>query len=287
MMFDSHCHVQFRAFKDDSAEVIKRSLDKKIGMIIVGSQNSTSQRAVEFAQKYSNGVWAAIGLHPIHLVEQEINEEEISFKSREEKFDHDFYKNLAQQPKVVGIGETGLDYYHQSSIIPLDELKKKQADNFIQHCCLADELNLPMIVHCREAHADQIELIKNVLANGGLKKRGVIHCHTGDWTEAEQYLQLGFFIGFTGVINFPPKKNNPQPTLNILEAVKKIPLDRLLIETDAPYLAPPPHRGERNEPAFVEFVAQKVAEIKGISFEEVAKQTVKNTEQLFNISLKI
>ncbi len=282
-MCDTHCHVQFTNFKEDADEVIKRALDKKIQMIVVGSQSTTSKRAVLYANKYETGVFAAVGLHPVHLIEQEVDEEEMNFVSRQEKFDYEFYKNLAQDKKVVGIGEVGVEYFHRPEDLTKEEVKKIQSQNFIEHCRLADEMNLPVIVHCRDAHADQLELIKQIIAKGGLKNRGVVHCFTGNWQEAKAYLDLGFFIGFTGVITFPPKKTNPQPSLDLLEVVQKIPLDRLLVETDSPYLAPPPHRGERNEPAYVEFVAQKVAEIKNLPLETVLEQTFRNTKALFKI----
>jgi len=282
MIFDSHCHVQFNAYKDDADDVISRALAENTWMIVVGSQKTTSERAVEYANKYE-GVWAAIGLHPIHLTEQEVDEEEVNFKSRREVFDYPAYATLAQNKKVVAIGEVGLEYYHQPQNISLDELREIQTKNFVEHCHLADEFSLPLIIHCRDAHTDQIKLVREIIAQGGLQKRGVVHCFTGNWQEAKAYLDLGFDIGFTGVINFPPKKSNPQPTSDLLEVVKNTPLDKILAETDAPYLSPPPHRGERNEPAFVKFVVAKIAEIKGISYEEAATATFANTRKLFNV----
>jgi len=283
MMIDTHCHAQFNAFKDDSDEVIKRSLEKEIYMILVGSQSSTSKRAVEFANKYSSGVWAAVGLHPTHLMEHEVDEEEVNFVSRTEKFDYEYYKQLAQDKKVVAIGEVGLDYYHKPDTISFEELKALQAPNFIEHAKLADEMNLPVIIHCRDAHNDQLGIIRDLISKGGMKKRGVVHCFTGNWQEAKQYVDLGFYIGFTGVIAFPPKKTNPQPSLDILEALKNTPLDRILSETDAPYLTPPPHRGERNEPVYVEFIIQKIAEVKGITVQEAQDATFNNAKRLFEL----
>ena len=286
MIFDSHCHVQFNAYKNDADVVIKRTIEKGVKMLVVGSQNSTSQRAVEYAEKYPGHIWAAVGLHPVHLIEQEVEEDEehIKFKSREERFDFGFYKKLASHPKVVAIGEVGLEYYHQPKNIPFEELKKIQSENFIQHCRLADEFNLPVIIHCREAHADQTELVKKIIAGGGLKKRGVVHCFTGDWSAAEKYLQMGFYIGFTGIITFSAKKSNPQPTLDLLEVVQKIPLDRFLVETDSPYLAPQSYRGERAEPWMVEEVVKKIAEIRQISITEVTEKALNNTQKLFSFN---
>lgn len=283
MIFDSHCHIQFNAYKDDVEVVLKKCLAKDVLMIVVGSQCSTSQRAVEYAEKYPGKIWAAVGIHPLHLTTQEVNEEEVKFITREERFNHDFYWKLARHPQVTAIGETGLEYFHKPEGMAWAEFKKRQSENFIAHCQLADELNLPIIVHCREAHDDQIKMIKEILAQGRLKKRGVVHCFTGNWPTAEQYLRMGFYIGFTGIITFPTKKNNPQPTLDLLEAVEKTPLDRILIETDAPYLAPQAYRGQRCEPWMVEEVAKKIAEIKGLTAEETARQTAENTQKLFGL----
>lgn len=283
MIFDSHCHVQFNAYKGETDEIIKRTLAEDVWMLIVGSQKSTSERAVNFANIYQEGVWAAIGLHPVHLTEQEIDEEEMSFISRQEIFNFDEYLKLGQNKKVVAVGEVGLEYFHQPKNIDQKDLYNIQAKNFIEHCRLADELNLPIIIHCRDAHADQIKLVQEIIERGGLKNRGVVHCFTGNWQEAKAYLDLGFYLGFTGVINFPPKKTNPQPSLDLLEVVKNTPLNKILAETDSPYLAPPPYRGKRNEPIFVKFVVEKIAEIKGISFKEAAEATFQNTRKLFKI----
>ncbi len=280
-LIDSHCHIQFNAYKDDADEVIGRAIAAETFMIAVGSQNSTSRRAVEYAKKYPKKIWAVIGLHPVHLTEQEVDEEEIIFKTREEKFDFEFYKKLAQEPEVVGIGECGLDFYHLPLNHSLEDVKKIQEEAFYKQVELADEMNLPLVIHCRAAHFHLIPVLQKLIKQGKVKNRGVAHCFTGNWLEAKAYLDLGFYIGLTGVICFPPKKNDPQPTLDLLEVAKNTPLDSLLVETDAPYLAPPPFRGKRNEPAYVRYVVEKIAEIKGETVEKVAQQTVKNTLDLF------
>lgn len=280
MLIDTHCHLQFNAYKDDADEVIRRSFDAGVKMIVVGSQKTTSERAVDLAQKY-NGIWAVVGLHPIHVSSQEVDEEEIRFKSHEEKFDYDFYKKLASRPKVVGIGETGFDFYHLPKTLTFEEVKKRQEESFLAQISLADELNLPLAIHCREAHDFLLTNLKKYIQEGKLKKRGVAHCFSGDWDLARQYLDLGFYLGFTGVITFQPRTSQRQKFETTWEVVKKTPLDRILIETDAPYLAPEPYRGQRNEPAYVKFVAQKIAELKNLSYEEVAEQTFKNALRMF------
>lgn len=280
MLIDSHCHLQFNSYKDDADEVIRRSFDAGIKMIAVGSQKDTSERAVAYAEKYQ-GIWAVVGLHPIHLTQQEVDEEEASFKSREEKFDYDFYKQLASRPKVVGIGEIGFDFYHLPKDLTLEEVKKRQTQTFLAQSELADELDLPLALHCRDAHEVLLAILKKGVREGKMKKRGVAHCFGGDWETAKQYLDLGFYLGFTGVVTFIPRPAQKAKFETLWEVIKKTPLDKILIETDAPYLAPEPHRGKRNEPAFVKFVAEKIAELKKVSFEEVAEQTVKNTLRLF------
>lgn len=293
-LIDTHCHVNFNAYKDDSDEVIKRTLKEDIWMLNVGSQSSTSERAVKIAQKYKKGVYAAVALHPLHLWESYIDEVETGFKTRPEKFDRDFYKSLAQNPKVVAIGETGLDYYHlpkdntaetfrfpssrAGTKVSMKEIIKNQKQIFREHLDLARELNFPVIIHCRDAHKDVLDILKN-------KKdaRGVIHCFTEDWKTAQKYLDLGFLISFTGLITFKLKPKQQELQNKILKVVEKIPLEKIMIETDAPYLTPEPHRGKRNEPLFVRHIAEKIAEIKNLSFDKVAKQTTKNAMGLFKL----
>lgn len=277
-MFDTHCHIQFNGFKNDYDEVIKRCLEKYPGIILnaVGTQKDTSRMAVEFAQKYPF-IYASIGLHPMHLFSTHVDEEESSFLTREEDFDYEYYKKLGQSSKVIAIGECGLDLYRLPEGRTKEEVLEKQKLTFIAQYKLAQELDLPMVLHVREAHEEMIELLKGL--NGQI--RGTVHCYTGNWHYAEQYLALGLNLGFTGVITFPPKKSDPQTQLSLLEVVKNCPLDRILLETDAPYLAANPYRGKRCEPWMVEEVARKIAEIKRITFKEVVETTTKNAKNLF------
>lgn len=293
MLFDTHAHAHFNAYKADLDEVIKRSLDKGVVMNLVGTQSDTSRRAVEVAEKYNN-VYASIGLHPEHLFSKHVDEEETSFQSREENFDYEYYKKLAVHPKVIGIGECGLDFYRVPEGMTKDKMLPKQREIFLQHIKLAQELNLPLVIHCREAHEELIAILRSIViptdraAGEGVEEsrrsslHGTIHCYTSNWTNAEQYLQMGFYIGFTGVITFPPLKTNPQAQADLLAVVQKMPLDRILLETDCPYLAPIPYRGQRGEPWMVEATAKKIADLRGISFEEVALATTANAKQLFS-----
>ncbi len=290
MLLDTHCHVHFNAYKEDSDEVIRRAFLNGIKMITVGTDANTSSAAIALATKYEDGIWATVGLHPNHLFSLHYDEFELSNPKKElEKFDYEFYKNLVRSSeKVVAIGECGLDFYRISTELNVEEVKAKQIKVFKEHIHLATELNLPLIVHVRDgstaltasAHKEIIDILHDEIHQGNLSKRGVIHCFSGNWADAERYFDLGFMISFTGIITFPPKKGE----LDILaEVVKNAPLEKIMVETDSPYLAPPPHRGRRNEPSYVKFVAERVANIKGISFEEAANQTAKNAIALFNL----
>jgi len=275
MLIDTHAHLNFNGYKGDFEEVIKRTLENDVWMINVGSQYKTSKKAVEIAEKYEKGVYAAVGLHPIHLAEGifkvKIDEEETTFQTKNENFDYEKYKGLAQSKKVVAIGETGLDYYYRPKTkIRLEQFKNKQKEVFLQHLELVKELNLPIIFHCRMAHDDLIKILNTRYKIQNTRPRGVIHCFTGTWEQAGQYLEMGLYLGFNGIIF----------KLNLDEIIKKTPLERILIETDCPYLTPPPMIG-RNEPFYVRYVAERIAKVKNLSFEEIAKITTENAKRLF------
>lgn len=291
MLIDTHCHVNFSAYKNDADDVIQRSLSREISLVVVGSQIDTSRRAVEYAEKYDHGVYAAVGLHPVHLIDQEIDEEEITFRTRAEKFDYEVYKELAQSEKVVAIGEMGLDYYriedkrgssrvHESQKNE-NQIKEMQKETFEQGLRLASELGKPIIIHTRpspntfDAYDDVLALLQ--IPNSKFQiPNGVVHCFGGILDQARKFVDLGFYIGITGIVTF----KNASVLQNI---VREISLDHLLIETDSPYLSPEPHRGTRNEPSYVEYVARKVAELKGIEYDNVARATTENAKKLFGV----
>ena len=300
-LIDIHAHVNFNAFREDGHEVVARTLAERVGMILVGSQYDTSLRAVEYAERYPDGVWAAVGLHPIHLVELSVDTEEIGsagvpgFKTRVEHFEYEKYKELAHHPKTVAIGECGLDYAvfdrRRSERIQkrasaeasqsadegvlqqeeIDKLKNKQHETLREHIRLAREVGKPLIIHCRDAYSDLHMILKEERAE---EVGGTIHFFVGSVDDARAFLDLGFHLSFTGVITFARDYD---------EAVKFAPLDRIMVETDAPYVAPVPYRGKRNEPLFVREIAKKVAELKGISYEDVARQTTENAQRLFHL----
>jgi len=280
MLIDSHAHINFSAFKEDRDEIIKKCLENNIWMINVGSQYDTSKKAIEIAQKYNQGVYAAVGLHPIHLdtglVKMRVDKEEIEFKSREEDFNYGKYKKLAQLEKVVAIGETGFDYYWRPKTTAKKELfKQKQKDLFLKHLKLAKELNLPVIFHCRMGYND---LIKTLLENTELKpKKAIAHSFVGSLNELKQQLDFGYYIGFNGIIF-----KNIQG-INFEELIKETPLDKILIETDCPYLAPPPFLEERNTPLYLKYIVDKIANIKNETPKKISEVTTQNARELFNI----
>jgi TatD DNase family protein len=275
---DTHAHVNFRQFSDDADEVIRRALEGDVWVINVGAEYKSSMRAIDCANKYQRGVYAAIGLHPIHLHEVAAMDDDYDFKTRGEEFNLFEYEKLAQFDKVVAIGEIGLDYFHLPPIDP-QKAKRKQQEVFIEQLSLARRLELPVIIHSRDAHDDMLGILKElkkaqVLPVKSEKPWGVMHCFTGNEDLAWEYFNLGLLISFTGVITFSNQWN---------AMLRKLPLDRIMIETDCPFMTPVPHRGKRNEPILVKHVADYIAQIKGISIEQVAEATTKNAESLFGI----
>ncbi len=269
MLIDTHAHLNFSAYKNDVDEVIKRALKNNIWMINVGSQYATSKKAVEIVEKYPEAVYAAVGLHPIHA---------------QEKFNYKEYRKLAEFKKIVAIGEIGLDYK-----VEYFSFKERQKQVFLEQIDLAKELNLPIIFHCRMAHNDLIEILKSQIqkpnpteqgkvedeekSQRSSKLQGVVHCFTGTWEQAKQYLEMGFYLGFNGIIF----------KLDLDQVIKKTPMDKILLETDCPYLSPPRFSGQRNEPFYIKYIAEKIAEIKDISYQEVANITTQNAKELFDL----
>lgn len=271
--FDVHAHVQFAAFRSDAKEVISRALENGVWMINVGTQRDTSEAAIALAHEYPEGLWATVGLHPIHISKSYHDEQELGspstgsgFISRGEEFSYDIYKKLVLDQKVVAIGECGLDYYRLG-----EETKKKQKEAFKKQIQLASEVKKPLMIHCRNAFEDLIELLTFhfKLLNS---PPGIVHFFSGTTDDAKKLMDLGFSFSFGGVTTFARDYD---------EVVRYIELDRILLETDAPYVAPVPHRGKRNEPSYVIEIAKKIADIKDISLDEVAETTFKNAKRVF------
>lgn len=263
-LFDSHCHLDMPPLSEELEAVIQRARTSGVNQIMnVGTSLHRSSEVVKIAESYE-GVWATVGIHPQDG--GEITDLDAAIGS---------LKELAKSKKVVAIGEIGLDYYSagkgEKGFVSEHE-KELQKKLFSAQIKLAQELNLPVVLHIRDAWDEAYEIIKNS------DKVGVVHCYTGDEKEVKRWLDLGFYIGFTGFVTFEQTKFD-----HMREAAKTIPLEKILIETDAPFLAPEPHRGKTNEPAYVSFVARKIAELKNISALDVAEQTYKNAQDLFRI----
>lgn len=278
-LFDAHTHAHFDAFKNDWKEVIGRALAADIGVINVGTQKDTSRRAVEVAEMYKESVYATIGLHPTHTSKsfhdaQELGEDTAAktFSSRGEEFDYDFYKKLGKHRKVVAIGECGLDYYRMMN----NELRIKQEKAFRAQIELAQEIKKPLMIHCRpskgtdNAYEDALRILKSYKLN----LKSVFHFYAGSPEMTKKLLAAGLYFTFGGVITFVRDYD---------ASIALIPLDRIMLETDAPYVTPAPYRGKRNEPSYVIEVARKLAELKGVDFETVAHQTTENVKKVFGI----
>lgn len=279
MLIDTHAHVNFNAFKDDADEVIRRSLANDTWMILVGSEAKTSKRALEYANKYEKGVYAAVGLHPLHTYAQKAWGDDYNFTAREEDFSYDVYEKLAQFKKVVAVGEIGLDYYNIDVTADAAAVKQKQKEIFLKQLSLANNLKLPVIIHCRQAHDDMLAVLKAFKKDhkeslSKDKAWGVMHCFSGDEELVWQYFSLGLNISFTGLITFSAKWD---------DLIRRVPNDKFMVETDCPYMTPEPFRDNRNEPILVKRVAERIGEIKNLSFERIAEISTNNARKLFNI----
>jgi TatD DNase family protein len=256
-IFDSHCHPQFPQYDKDREEMITRTLDGGVSMITIGTDLDISKKGIELAQKH-DGIWATVGVHPNDL--DNLN----GIKE---------YEDLLKEDKVVAVGEVGLDYYRTPEL----EKQKKQKEIFEQFIELSQKVEKPLVLHFRDSpkgsagrvHKDALEILPKDFS------RGVSHSFTGNLDEAKEYVNRGMYLGFNGIITFARQYD---------EVVKYVPLENILLETDAPYLTPEPYRGQRNEPLYVKEVAKKVADIKGLNLEKVIETTSQNTKDLFGIN---
>ena len=255
-LFDTHCHLDDEKFDPDREEAFGRLRARGVSRVVcVGSDLPTSESSIRFAQTHEN-TWASCGVHP-HEAAQ----------APEGYLDR--LRELSREDRVVAIGEIGLDYYYDFS--PRDVQKRVLSEQLDLAC----ELDLPVIFHIRDAHGDMIDLFRS----RERLPRGIIHCFSGSRETALEYVRMGFFISFSGPLTF---KKAP----NLQAAAQAVPLDRLLVETDSPYLAPEPVRGRRNEPANVFYVCQKLAELRGLSMEEMARITTENGCRIYGIPLE-
>jgi TatD DNase family protein len=254
LLFDTHAHINAIQFDEDREQVIQRAIDEGVkNIVVVGFDNETIDGAMKLAEAY-DFIYAAVGWHPVDAIDMTDK-------------DLERIEQLAKHPKVVAIGEMGLDYHWDKSP------KEVQQEVFRRQIQLAKKVKLPIIIHNRDATADVVAILKEENAE---EVGGIMHCYSGSLETAKQCINMNFFISFGGPVTF---KNAKQPK----EVAREIPLDKLLIETDCPYLSPHPLRGKRNEPSYVKYIAQQIAELREISVESLAEHTTKNAKQLFNI----
>jgi TatD DNase family protein len=255
-------------------------------MVNVGTQKDTSRAAVTLAHAQSDGaMYAAIGLHPIHTSASYHDADELgggeaakAFTSRGEVFDVEYYRALALDPATIAIGECGLDYFHFNDDEPREVQIEKQKAAFLAQIELSKDIKKPLMIHCRDAFADLIEFLR---PHAYELPPGIIHFFTGTSDDARVLLDLGFSFTFGGVVTFPPQKGMAQGTHD--EVMRLIPSDRIMSETDAPYVAPVPHRGQKNEPAYVVHTVSRLAELKGVSTDEMKAQIWTNAQRIFGI----
>lgn len=275
-IFDCHSHVQFPAYDEDREAVIERAKSAGIKMIAVGTQVSTSEAGIKLAYKYPEDIWAAVGYHPNHLSEGWFHDVKEQKTSSPEKFDIKKLKVLAADPKVVAIGECGLDYYRLATS---DErlatsIKEKQKEVFLQQADLAKELQKPLMIHCRPSKGadDAYEDLLSIIPNSKFLIPKIVHFYVGGLEITKKLVEAGFYFTFGGVITFARDYD---------ESIKYIPLNRILLETDCPYVAPAPHRGKRNEPAYITETAKKMAEIKKIPLDNFLAKSYNNSRTVF------
>ncbi|MBN8204111.1 MULTISPECIES: TatD family hydrolase [Bacillaceae] len=255
MFFDTHAHLNAEQYNEDLQEVIDRALDEGISnIVVVGFDRPTIEKAMELTEKY-DFIYASVGWHPVDAID--MTEDDLQW-----------IEELSSHPKVVALGEMGLDYYWDKSP------KDIQQEVFRKQIRLAKKVKLPIVIHNRDATADIVEILKE---EGAGEVGGIMHCFSGSPEIAKECVDMNFFISLGGPVTF---KNAKKPK----EVADVIPLEKLLIETDCPYLTPHPFRGKRNEPSYVKLVAEQIAEIKGLSVEEVAQATTENAKKLFGIN---
>ena len=257
-LIDSHCHLIFENFEKDIEDVLLRLRSKGVKKLVHACCELSEIPKLKKISHTFNEIYYSVGLHPLEAKKWELNSQDLLKKSAQE------------DKRVVAIGELGLDFFKNDN-------KSQQIEALIPQMELACEIDLPVIIHCRDAATEMIEICNDLTKKGKCPK-GVLHCWTGTPKEMNQFLDLGFYISFSGIVTFPKAQE-------IHDCAKMVPNDRYLIETDSPFLAPVPHRGKRNEPAFVENVAKFMANLRSTELKTIAKESSKNAEELFKFDL--
>lgn len=278
MLIDTHCHLNFRAYRDDHKKIIADMKSRNMRAIVVGSQLSTSKRAIDFAQAHPETLYAAVALHPLHLHSMYVNEIEMPFTTREEHFQEETYRKLAGEPGVVAIGESGLDYFQMPEDMSESAFKNQQHEVFAKHIELAKSLDLPLIVHARanpRNYRDAYDDVFAILREHAYQKI-VMHAFATHVETAKKFIEAGYMVSFTSLVTYPEF-----PTLPDL--VRYVPLKQMMLETDAPYMTPHGKRGSKNLPQYVEIVAQAVAQMKGVPQGRVEEQTTANAISFFRL----
>jgi len=275
MFFDSHTHLNLAAFDKDREAIIKDILKQDIFVINIGTCYETSKKAVEIAQQYKN-CWATVGLHPSHAIPMKIDKNELGINSginiSEAEVFNEKFESFLKEPKVVAIGECGLDYSYLKNFSEKDQIKYKKAqeEEFRKQIQVAKKHNLPLSLHIRDLYEKALIILEEEKYKGD----AVFHFFTGKTYQAQKILKRGFYLGFSGIITYSETMD---------EVIKGTPSEKILIETDAPYVAPVPYRGDRNEPIYVKEVAKKIAQIKKLPLKKVEEVTFENTLKLFRL----
>jgi len=253
---DIHAHLTFNEFGSDILEVLQKTLDQETWVINIGADVDTSISALEIAKKYSEGIFASVGVHPMAVDKVSVS-------------DWQKLEEIARDDKIVAIGECGLEFLKIT-----DEEKERQIIFFRKHIELALSVNKPLMIHCRDAYEDTLRILKEYKDKVGEKLRGDIHFFAGSLEQAKQFVNLGFTLSFTGVITF---------TTQYDEVVKWLPVNMIMAETDCPYVSPAPYRGKRNEPLYVAEVLKKMAELRGVTYEEMTRTNLDNARRIFGL----
>lgn len=268
---DIHCHLDFKDYDPDREAVLTRMKENEVGAITIGTDLESSKRAVEIANQNEN-IWACIGVHPVPSPEQ--GEGRVGFLEDE-------FEKLVKNPKVVVIGECGLDYF---KIDPADlgNEKRRQKTLFEAQINFALKHHKALMLHCRDSYDDVLDILEYYKKEFAEKLKGNAHFFAGDISQAKRFLDLGFTMSFTGVITFPPRFGETN-IRGYDEVIRYLPNDSIMSETDAPFVAPVPYRGKRNEPSYVIEVVRKLAEIKGVGIEEMALKIKETTNKVFDL----